>query len=335
MRSEGAHAVMDLLDAPSTAAALGAALELRLFWRIAERPFSAEAIAEQLGVRPAPCVYWLQILAQAGFLDATPDGFRVSTFALDAIVNTYEPDTWALLAEEARERLPALLDLPRALRTPAAVLTRPDYVDQMRANPDRARRFTRMLYDLHRASAERLASQLDMAGVQRLLDVGGGSGVFSFALADRHPGLTAIVVDIAPVCDAGGEIARERGLQDRVTYQAADVTADPLPQGFDLALVCDLGVYAVPIFRRIADALRPGGRVVIVDVFPPAADQAPRARAHWAFERALVGKEPDATATEVERMLLEAGFELGPRGSAPPEDREPAAVLTGQRRASP
>jgi 16S rRNA G1207 methylase RsmC len=74
---------------------------------------------------------------------------------------------------------------------------------------------------------------LDMTGVNRLLDLGGGSGVVSLALLRQHPHLTSTVVGIANGCSAGREIAQENSLSDRITYQAADFVHDELPGGYD------------------------------------------------------------------------------------------------------
>ena len=70
-------------------------------------------------------------------------------------------------------------------------------------DPERARRFTRMLYELHHALADELAGCLDMSDVDRVMDLGGGSGVLSMALLRRNPHLTAMVVDVANVCAVG------------------------------------------------------------------------------------------------------------------------------------
>ena len=335
MPPDAAGAVMELLGGAFTSACVGAALELGLFWVLEEEPLAAEEIARRLRIRQEPCVYWLQLLTNAGFLDESGDLFCPSALTRTAIVEAYGPGTWALLAQEARERLPVLLDLPAALRAPRGVPARPDYVSLMQGDPERARRFTRMLYELHREAADALAVRLDLAGPRRVLDVGGGSGVVSLALADRNPDLAAVVVDIENVCAAGRELARERGLAARVTYQPGDVTTDALPDGFDLALMCDVGIYSTSLFRRIAEALMPGGRIVVADAFAPAAGVAPRSRVHWALERALTGQAHGFIASDVEAMLGEAGFQVGPRIGSTPEDSEMATVLTAELRATP
>ena len=52
-----------------------------------------------------------------------------------------------------------------------------------------------------------------MRGVNRLLDLGGGSGVVSLALLCKRAELTAVVVDAASVCQVGRAIASENQLE--------------------------------------------------------------------------------------------------------------------------
>jgi len=90
--------VLDLLDASFPSAAVGAALELGLFWMIDERPRSALEIGAALGIPSARCVYWLQLLEHAGLLERGPEGFARSAVARTAIVQAFSRETWAFLA---------------------------------------------------------------------------------------------------------------------------------------------------------------------------------------------------------------------------------------------
>jgi hypothetical protein len=119
----------------------------------------------------------------------------------------------------------------------------PNYVETMLASRERARRFTRMLLELHAPLAEKLADALDLSGASRMMDLGGGSGVMSHALLRRHPQLSSLVVDIAPVCDAGRAIADELALADRIGFHPADFLHDALPGGFDVILECDIAIH--------------------------------------------------------------------------------------------
>ena len=170
-----------------------------------------------------------------------------------------------------------------------------------------------MIYELHQPLAAELAGYLDLTGAQRLLDLGGGSGVLSMALARRYPDMTFTVVDIPNVCTAGHEIAVENNLEDRIAYHPADFLTDELPTGFDVALECDVNVYSEALFRKVRDSLDPGGRFLVLDQFAPAEDVAPPTRLHWAFAGSLIRPEFDfPTAARVRDQLEQAGFELLP-----------------------
>lgn len=316
MRPSTADEVLDLLDLPFHSAALGAALELGLFWQLDQQPLEAEQVARELGIPVKRCHYWLQLLSQTGLIEEGAGRYRLASEAYTAILDVYDRETWKLLAEEARDRLPGLRNLSTNLREPGSAwetlgLKPRMYLDEMKQDREVARRFTRMLYEIHRPLAEELAEFLDLGGIERLLDLGGGSGVISLALLEKHPDLRATVVDLPNVCDAAREIAAERSLAQRITYHAADFLQDELPTGFDLALECDVNVFGGDLFRKVKDSLRAGGRFVILDEFGPAEEIAPPSRLHWAFEGAMV--DPDfsfPTASEVRVMLEQAGFQI-------------------------
>lgn len=315
--------VLGLLEGYTHSAALGAAMELGLFWLLEERPLDGPGVARTLGIPPLRCVYWLELLRETGLLETGPRGYEPSATARSSVLEVYSQNTWGLLAAEARERFAALADLPSHLREPGSAWaalgrTPPMYLEQMRDDPERARRFTRMLYELHGSLATELASFLDLEGAGRLMDLGGGSGVLSMALARRYPRMAFTVVDIPNVCAAGRELAEENGLEERISYYPADFSTDELPADFDVVLECDVNVYNEALFRKVRQSLAPGGRFLIVDQFAPAEEVAPPARLHWAFAGSLV--EADfvfPTASAVRDQLSQAGFELLPDRALP------------------
>lgn len=143
------------------------------------------------------------------------------------------------------------------------------------------------------------------------MDLGGGSGVISFALLHKQPDLTSVVVDVENVCLAGQEIASENALEKRITYFAADFLKDDLPTGFDMVMFCDVGPFSVPLFRKIHDALNPDGRLVIVEQFAPDKNIAAPSRLLWSFLGSLENpaKTNDFTTLDlVQTRLQQAGF---------------------------
>ena len=153
MKPRTADDVFELMDSYATSAAVNAAMELGLFWLLAEQPLEAQSVAQVLEIPANRCQYWLQLLCTTGLLERRPDGYAPSTTAQAAILDACEQDTWVLLAQDAQDRFPAILGVACHMREPGSAwsaqgLVSPNYFSQMVKDADRARRFTRMLYEI-------------------------------------------------------------------------------------------------------------------------------------------------------------------------------------------
>jgi SAM-dependent methyltransferase len=110
-------------------------------------------------------------------------------------------------------------------------------------------------------------------GARTMLDIGGSHGFFSVALCRRHRGLRAEILDLPrAVAEAAPILARE-GLGDRVVHKAGDALTDDLGEAaVDLVFVSNLLHHfehgqSRELIRRAAHALRPGGVLVIQELF--------------------------------------------------------------------
>lgn len=147
---------------------------------------------------------------------------------------------------------------------------RPEPNRKMEDAGDWVRDFEYALYDLARLHGPPLAAALDLDPARdwRVLDVGGGHGGYSVALARRYPRLRATVLDLPPVIPVAGEIVGATGVADRIALVAGDFMEAPLGEDYDLALLFGVLISEPPerrrvLLRRIRDALRPGGRLVL------------------------------------------------------------------------
>jgi len=331
VKPETTEDILELMNGYYVSAVLGAAMELGLFWLLAEKPLSAPNVAQSLNIPLNRCHHWLQSLDDLGLLEETNEGYTPTTLARETILNTVSQETWAFQARENRESSLLVQNLALNIGKPMSAwqtwdLTPPDYFQQIKEDPIYAARFTRKLYEIHLTLAEQLASMLDLRGVNSLLDLGGGSGVVSFALLRKKLDLTSVVVDIQNVCKAGREIAAENKLEQRITYMAADFLKDDLPTGFDLVLLCDAGSFSEPLFRRIFDLLNPKGLLVIVDKFAPNKTSPPPSRLMSAFLDSLENPADsiDFITTEmVQSRLRQAGFQDFTFRPVPHEDHLP------------
>jgi len=331
LKPETTQDILELMNGYILSAALGTAMELGLFWLLAVKPLPAPDVAQSLNIPLNRCHNWLQILCTLGLLEQSTEGYAPSIIARDAILNVQSKDTWAFQAREDRESSWFVRDLALNISKPistwqACDRTPPDYFQQIQADPTYAGLFTRKLYEIHTLLADQLANMLDLRGVKRFLDLGGGSGVVSLALLRKLPGLTSVVVDVESVCQVGREIVSENKLEKRITYLAADILQDDLPTGFDMVLLCDVGEFSEVLFRRIHKILIPNGRLVIVDKFAPSRTSAPPSRLLTVFLVSLEHPAPSldfTTTQDVQTRLQQAGFRDISTRSVPHKDNLP------------
>jgi ubiquinone/menaquinone biosynthesis C-methylase UbiE len=318
MNPETKEDVLNLMESYMTSAALIVAMEKGLFWLFDSKPLKGESVANKLDLPVNRCRHWLDTLKCIGLLEENSQGYIVSKKAKKIILEAYSKDTWALLAQFEREHFPAIHNISEWFTYPDSVWTKqgikpPDYIEQMIESPERARQFTRMLYELHLHMADEFAEKMDMTNVSRLMDLGGGSGVMSMALLRQNPELSAVVVDIKNVCEAGKEISKEmeKGISDRIKYQTFNFLEDELPTGFNMILECDLDIHSVDLFHKLRRSLQSAGRLVIIDQFAPSEGKAPPARLLWEFRDSLHDCNGlTATAKQIQGQLTQAGFKL-------------------------
>lgn len=173
----------------------------------------------------------------------------------------------------------------------------------------------------HRAvqQAPGIAALIDLERVGRVLDVGGGSGAFALAFAERKPGLVAVVFDLPNVLPLTREYIAAAGFEHRVTTAVGDYMTDPLPRGFDLVFLSAVVHSNSPaqnaaLLKSCAAALNPGGRVAVVDWVMDADRVQPTSGALFALNMLVATEHGDTfTEGEIRGWMDGAGLARGPR----------------------
>jgi predicted O-methyltransferase YrrM len=162
--------------------------------------------------------------------------------------------------------------------------------------------------------ADRLVAAVGVSDARRMLDLGGGAGTFALAFARANPQLRAEVLDRPDVVPIAQRVIAEAGLSDRVTARAGDLRADAFGEGYDLLLasaVCHMfdegGNQA--FLRRCAQALVPGGRLVIRDFLLDPDRTGPREAALFALNMLVSTTRGNVyTEDQYRTWLTAAGF---------------------------
>ena len=133
-----------------------------------------------------------------------------------------------------------------------------------------ARRLTLALAGRAKNVAPVLAERLNL-NQGTLLDVGGGTGIYSIACLLRNPQLKAIVLDRREVLKVASEFATQYGVADRLQLIEGDMFADPFPPADAILLSNILHDWDEPecqqLVSKCSASLPPRGRLFIHDVF--------------------------------------------------------------------
>ncbi|MHC4606566.1 MAG: methyltransferase [Planctomycetota bacterium] len=162
--------------------------------------------------------------------------------------------------------------------------------------------------------AERFAKRIDLTGVKKILDVGGGSGVFAIVLACERDDLRATVLDLPDVVPIAERYIKQAGLSGRVDTLVGDLTKDAFPPGNDLIILSAI-LHMLPpdanrdLLVRAAAALNPGGRVAVREFLLEEDRTAPPRAALFALNMLVNTEAGDAyTAGEITAWMQAAGL---------------------------
>jgi 2-polyprenyl-3-methyl-5-hydroxy-6-metoxy-1,4-benzoquinol methylase len=315
MKFTSAEDILFLMDSAFYSAATGAALELGLFWKIEHEPLQIDFIAESLNIPVKRCQFWIHTLQAIGLVDKTKSGYITSDTARINITEKYSQTTWAMLAEESRLRYPIVSNLQQDLQELDSVwdvkgMNPPDYFEQIANSHEYAESFTKMLYEIHQPLAQIISQELDLNSGMSLLDLGGGSGVVSYALAKQNPSLMITIADVASVCEAGKRILEKQAIdKNQITFHSTNFVQDDLPSGFDIILECDVNIYDPILLSKIYHALNPNGKFIIIDQIAPAKNTPHPARVIWGLQSALANPEHEYISVETLNARLQStGF---------------------------
>ncbi|MEX2580585.1 MAG: methyltransferase [Verrucomicrobiales bacterium] len=309
---DGIYAV-DLLAA--------AIVEFRLFDYLADNPGTLASVVEHYGWDERPADVLLTLCKANGFAKEDAEGILAVTDT--AREHLCQASPWNLSAYFAslRDR-PVVADFVRVLQT-----GRPahwsgldeaggDWHDAM-LDPDFARTFTAAMDCRGVFLGKKLADAVAewTVGENRLLDVGGGSGVYACALAANAPQLEAVVLEQEPVAGVARECIAERELADRVRVEVGDMFEDPWPEACDLHLFSNVmhdwdKPAIAALLERSRDSLVCGGHVLVHEAFLNKAKNGPLPVAEYSCILAHSTRGRCYSTAEMAELIRAAGFDV-------------------------
>lgn len=301
-----------LYAADLVAAAL---VHLDFFSWLAANPSDLAGICRRFGFKERPADVMMTLFVANGFVTREGERFLISDSGREYLVTD---SAWSLepYYRSLKER-PVTKDYLKVLGTgqPANWGAYDDGFDWHRAMEEEgfARQFTAAMDCRGVLLGPVMAKALDLSRFSKLLDIGGGSGIYACSLVANHPNLSATVFDQASVEKIAGKRVAELGFADRVTVVGGDMLNEPLPGGHDLHLYSNvLHDWDLPEVRRLLAAsfaaLEPGGMLLIHDAFINAAKDGPLPVAEYSAMLMHSTQGKCYSVGEYEELLTEAGF---------------------------
>jgi hypothetical protein len=253
---------------------------LGVFARLARAPRTFAEWRGDLDLAERPAQVLLTALRAFGLIVIEDSRLTLTPLARDHLVPGSPLDVSAYMALAADS--PGVREMVERLRSnqpaggkadrPGAAFIFREGIESAMEKEASARHLTLALAGRARNVAPVLAERYPLGDARVLLDVGGGSGLYSVAWLQRHPQLHAIVWDRPEVLKVAREMADQHGVAGRLETLPGDMFVDEPPAGCDAMLLSNiLHDWDVPecraILSRCAAALPPGGRLLIHDVF--------------------------------------------------------------------
>jgi SAM-dependent methyltransferase len=292
-----------------------------VFDRLAKAPLAFDTLRRDLGLAERPAIVLLTALRAFGLLTIESDRFSLTPLARDHLVPGSPFDVSAYMGLAADS--PGVRELVERLRSNQPAGAKPEQsgaafifrkgLESAMEKEASARHLTLALAGRARNVAPVLAERYPLANATCLLDVGGGSGLYSIAWLQRHPQLRAIVWDRPEVLKVAQELATAEGVADRLECRPGDMFIDSPPAACDVVLLSNiLHDWDVPQCRallgRCAATLPPGGRLLIHDVLLNDAHDGPLPLALYSAALFCLTEGRLYSAAEYHTWLTEAGL---------------------------
>jgi len=291
-----------------------AGIELGVFNHLTE-PKSADAMAEAINAHPGNTRVLLNGLATCG-LAVKKNGLYHNAPAAQAflvedspmyvgqVLNTlYEMELWRA----------AFDDLPKLVKEgPPSSSLEADMGDEELW----AQAAVTMANSQRSGMAQQIAkiiSQLpEFPAFKKMLDLGGGPGLFGIAIVSFHPSMKGIIFDQPAVAEVAKNFIKEYEMEDRMEIMTGDYLSDPIGDGYDLIWASATLNFAKdnmdPLMKKIYDALNPGG--VFISFQEGLTDERtkPELMALSCIPMALMGQDMCFDQGEIADSMLRVGF---------------------------
>ena len=295
---------------------VGTLAQLEIADHIAHGPLNYDVLAEGIGCDPNATYRLLRASVDVGLVAVLSDGQFYLT-PLGELLRSNVPDSmrnpaialtapghwlpWGRLAEAVRH----------GERQTVAALGH-ELFDYYVANPSEGSAFTGTMANHSDAIAREIAQALDTSAVTHVVDVGGASGTIIGALLEANAALLGTILERADVVPRAEAVLAQRGLSSRCRVVEGDFFKN-VPEA-DLYILKSIvhdwdDQQSIKILRNCARALRPNGRVILIEWIVPEHGK-PGAAALSDLNMLVLLPGRERTASQFEELFRASGLRI-------------------------
>lgn len=293
--------------------AIALALELQVFEAF-DAPMSVEELVSKTGYSTRGIKALLAMLKIRGLLDRHEGRYQLNNLSRTYMLKD-SPYYWGPFFSWTSASLPNYKIYMENIRDGETKEEREaaDGWESGEMDPEFARTITDYMHCHSIASAVGMSQTCDFSGVNKLLDVGGGSGCYAIAIANANTDMQATIMELKPVCAVAEDYIAKAGVSDRVDTTAVDMFREAWPEGYDAHFFAN--VFHDWSFETCAElakksyaSLAPGGRICLQEMLLDEGEDNPAAPVAFSFLMTWGTKGQQFTLDELRGILESAGF---------------------------
>jgi hypothetical protein len=310
-------ALLELAQGSMVTQAIYVAAELRVAEALVDGPLPVNVLASKVGAEPDALFRLLRALATYGIFTERRDG----SFALTPMASALRADAPITMRDIAVlmghpihwEDWSHLIDTVRTGEPSLPKLRGMGAFEYLEANPEYGSVFIGGMGNMSETETDPIVAGYDFSRFGTVVDFGAGRGTLLAGILRKNPRLKGILVD--PRVDSNGarDFLEEAGVLDRVEIEKSGLF-DPVPTGGDAYVLKHIvhdwpEAKVVEMLTNIRAAMRPEGRLLLVEMVPPTGNKAHAGKLVDLWLMLLVGGK-ERTEHQYAEVLAKAGFRL-------------------------
>jgi len=280
-----------------------------------EHPSDISSICGSLNIKKRPLDVMLTLFKAYGFIEEKDKKFYNSDISNDYLTDESVFNLSSYVSS-LKDR-PTCEEMKKVLLTgkPAnwAAIKRLENWSASMEHIDFARSYTASMNSRGMFLADGLLNAVNLKKYNRILDIGGGSGIYSAVLLTNDLNLKATVYEKPPVDKVAQSSINKFRLSKRMDVISGDVFKDGLPGGYDVHLIShvfhDWDFDKVKcILESSFNNLDPGGMVIIHDAHINDTKTGPVSVAEYSVLLMFLTEGKCYSTSEMKQILEETGF---------------------------